>query len=135
MKKDERYYEQEEKLKSSIFFVEANFFEVLTLWEKHKDEYLWETGRLGFCQVIGYISGHKSKPVNVSFMFDKINNERICFFEVVSRYNDSEMVENWLNKHYPKKWDNNSRIAITNAMNFHHAIQAIEEKVSKRKNK
>ncbi len=63
----------------------------------------------------GYIDKDEKKPVCVSFMFAKIFDKRICFYDVTSRYSDSAMVEKWITDNYPVKWDNGSRIAMTAA--------------------
>lgn len=119
------YQEKEEKLKTSVFFIEANSFETLQLWKSHKLETNWEEDMAGFSQCIGLIDNDKNKPVHVLFFFAKIYDKRICFFDVVSRYNDSEMVKNFIKENYPVK-DDRGRDAITNAMNFHHAINLCE---------
>ena len=36
-------------------------------------------------------------------------------------------IEEWLDKNCSPKWDKGTRLARTNATNFHHAIHAIEE--------
>ena len=74
-------------------------------------------------------------PVNVSFTFDIINGERICFYDVISRFSDSQMVEKFLKENYPIKYDNGSRDAMTNAQNFHHAIDAVREIIDTRHKK
>ena len=113
---------KEEKISTSVFFIEANSFETLSLWNEYKNETNWEQDNLGFLQTIGFIDGDKNKPVCVSFSFVKIYGKRICFYEVTSRFSDSKMVEDWLDTNYPVKWGGNTRVARTNAMNFHHAI-------------
>lgn len=113
---------KEEKISTSVFFIEANGYETLSLWNEFKDETKWEEDNMGFWQRIGFIDDDKNKPVCVSFSFVKIYGKRICFYDVTSRFNDSQMVENWLDKNYLVKWDNNTRTARTNAMNFHHAV-------------
>lgn len=77
---------------------------------------------MGFYQVIGKIN--KNKPVCVSFSFAKIYGKRICFYYSSGRYSDSVMVENFIESNYSVKWDNGTRRAMTDAMNFHHAIDA-----------
>jgi hypothetical protein len=115
--------EKEKKMQETVFFIEANSYESFSLWkEYHQKELIWEQDLCGFCQVIGCIDGDKDKPVNVSFMFAIIFGSRICFYDVCSRFSDSEMVEKWIETNYPKRWDNGHRRAMTNAMNFHHAI-------------
>jgi hypothetical protein len=116
--------EKERKMKTTKFFIEANSFEMFELWRQNKG--IWKEDNSGFSQVIGHIKGDKDLLVNVSFMFAKIHNVRVCFYEVVSRYSDSVMVEDWIKENYPVTYDKGSRIAMTNATNFHHALQACE---------
>ena len=111
---------QEERLKTSVFFIEATSFEKHYLWKEFEKETGWEQDLMGFGQMIGHIG--KNKPVFVSFSFAKIHGKIICFYEVTSRYADHTMVEEWIEKNYPVKWDNNTRRAMTDAMNFHLAI-------------
>jgi len=110
--------EKEMKMKTSVFFIEANSYEQLMLWKEFKEETNWEENGCGFSQVIGFIKEDKDMPVNVSFMFAKVWGERVCFFDTCSRFNDSEMVREWIEKNYPVKYDNGTRWAIRNAMNF-----------------
>jgi len=120
---------KEEKIKTSIFFVEANSFEELCLWREYSQEVVWEQDTAGFCQIIGFIGNRKKKRiVNVSFSFAVINGQLICFYDPISRFVDHKMVEKFLDKYYPVKYDNNSRRAITDAMNFGDVLTAIREK-------
>lgn len=110
----------EAKLATTVFFIEANSFEQLMLWKEHKDETNWKEDSSGFYRQIGNID--KGKPVTVSFNFAEIYGKRICFYYVSSRYADYTMVEDWFKENYPVKYDGDSRLAMTDAMNFHHAI-------------
>lgn len=115
--------EKEKKIQETVFFIEANSFETHTLWkEHHQKDFLWGEDNMGFSQIIGHIDGDPDKPVNVCFMFAIIFGSRVCFYDVCSRYSDSEMVEKWIEANYPRKWDNGHRRAMTSAQNFHHAI-------------
>ena len=116
---------KEHKIKTSVFFISANCFEQFTLWQQHRD--IWVEDLCGFSEVIGHIDGDKEKPINVSFSFAKLYGKRICFYYVCSRYNDIEMVEEFIWKNYPVKYDKGTRRAMTNATNFHHAIDACKE--------
>ncbi|MFW5847527.1 MAG: hypothetical protein ACOCVF_01225 [bacterium] len=111
---------REAKLKTTVFFIEANSFETMCLWEKYKDETNWEEDSMGVLVQVGEIDG--LKPVYVSFSFAKIFGKRICFFDVTSRYADYAMIQDYIKDNFPVKWDNGSRDAITDAMNFHHVI-------------
>jgi hypothetical protein len=129
MNKEENNIQAEEKITTSVFFIEANSYETLSLWKEFAKETKWEQDNLGFYQKIGCIDNDENKPIFVSFMFVKIFGKRICFYETTSRYNDSVLVENWIKTNYPVKWDNNSRTAMTNAMNFHHAIDCCKNDI------
>jgi len=120
----------EEKLKSSVFFIEATGYERLMIWKEYHEKVMWEEDREGFWTQVGQIG--KNKPVCASFCFAEILGQRICFYEPTSRYVDHEMIEKYIEKTcHPKKWDHNSRRAFTNAMNFHIAVAACEEKMTK----
>lgn len=115
----------EEKLKESVFFVEAGSYETLCLWKDFRGKYTFVQDNLGFWQVIGYINEDRSMPVGVSFSFVIIAGRRVCYYETTSRFVDTEMVEKFLKDNYPKTWDNGRRDAMTNAMNFHHVLDHI----------
>ena len=112
---------EEANLFSSIFFVEATHCEQFYLWKEYHKKCYWEQISEGFGRTIGHIDEY---PVFVSFNFAKIYGKRICFYEATSRYVDHTMVEEYIKTYYPLRWDNNTRIAMTDAMNFHHAIDA-----------
>jgi len=111
------------KLKASIFFIEANSFEILQLWKEFKE--YWVEDNVGFYKTIGFINNDKNMPINVLFNFTKLFNQQICFYNVISRFNDSELVENFLEKNYPVKYE--GRRAMTNAMNFHNVSNYCEK--------
>lgn len=93
---------KEQKMKESVFFVEANSYERSTLWKEFKDETSWVQDYGGFTEVIGCIDEDREKPVNLCFTFEIIFGLRICFYEVVSRYSDKEMINEWLQANYPQ---------------------------------
>ena len=110
----------EEKLKTTTFFIEATSYERFSLWKEHHEKEMWEEDNMGFWTQIGQLG--KGKPVCVSFSFAKLWGTRICFYDVTSRYSDYTMVENYIKDNYPVKWDNGTRVAMTDAMNFHLAL-------------
>lgn len=117
----------ESKMQSSVFFVETNSFEHLSLWREWKNEWNykqedWEQDNTGHIVEVGRISNHKNKPVCVSFTFAKLFGQRVCFYYVCSNFSDYQMVEKWFKTNYPKTYDNGRRVAKTDAMNFHHAV-------------
>lgn len=82
----------------------------------------WVEDPSGMRLVIGHINGNAEMPVCVDFSFATIHGKRICLYEAVSRFVDHTMVEDWIENNYPVKWDNNTRRGMTDAMNFHLAI-------------
>ena len=117
----------EEKLNETEFFIEASDYEIMSLWDKHKHDVSWEEDQLGCMLQVGELGEHK--PVNISCTFTIINGKRVCFYDNCSRYSDSKMVEEFLETKYPVTYDSGSRRAMTNAMNFHHALHHCQGKV------
>ncbi len=62
----------------------------------------------------------------MSFSFTKIDGFIVCFYHSTSRFSDSKMIEDWIKRHYPIKWNNDTRNAMTNAQNFHHVLRHID---------
>lgn len=121
--------EQEKKMKTSIFFIEASSCEQFYIWKEYNEKVDWEQDLMGFSHIVGFIDPKKKeKPVNVCFSFAKINGQRICFYDTVSRFVDHNMVEEFILKHYPVKYNNNTRTAMTNATNVHNAIHEAKER-------
>lgn len=124
--------DKEHKLQTTRFFVEATDEEKFYLWKENKYQtdpelkFDWEEDNAGFMQCVGKINDD-DMPVWVSFMFAKINNVRVCFYNATSRFVDHQMVEKFIEENYPVKYDKGSRIAMTNATNFHHAVNATEK--------
>lgn len=112
--------EKDHKLEQSVFFVEATSEEQFFLWKENKN--IWEQDYAGFLWTIGNVKDDPELPITVSFSFNFIYGQRVCFYYTSGRYNDSVMVEEFLKEKYPVKWDSGTRIAYTNAANFHHAV-------------
>lgn len=129
----------DEKLKRSSFFVEANKFEQFILWKdnyhnnKDVDKLEWVQDTSGFFREIGSI-GH-NKPVTVNFTFCIIGETYICFYYPSSRYVDYKMVEDWIEKNYPVKYDGDSRRAMVDAANFSTCKNFCKERFDELKTK
>lgn len=121
---------KEQKLKESVYFVEATGYEQLSIWQEFHKENDWVQDLCGFAQTIGYIDKKKTKPVVVSYAFAIVNGQRICFYEAVSRYVDHTMVEKHIEKNYPVRYDNGHRRAMSDAMNFDlRAVKDANDKI------
>lgn len=126
----------EERMNECVFFVEANSYERHTLWKELKtyveeeapDDHdytfaeAWIELNNGWSIIVGNINGDEDKPVCVSFGYNIIYGELVCFYNATSRYVDHTMVEEWIQDKWPKKYGGNRR-AMTDANNFHNCWQ------------
>ena len=133
---DIRNMSNDEKLKAVDFFVEATSHEAHELWAKWFHYPLrndtndpsgekpldWIQDMSGFSRVVGHIKDDLDMPVCISFSFYIINGKYVCFYEAVSRYVDYTMVEEYISKNFPLKYDNSTRRRMTNASNFSNCI-------------
>lgn len=126
--------EGEKYLKRTVFMVEANSFETFTLWSRWANDSReklhgyrhveWEQLNPGALVTIGELD---NRPVCMEFQWARINGFVVCFWNMCSQVTDSVMAEKWLDEHFTGKWDKGTRRAHTDACNFHHCIDAIEE--------
>lgn len=123
------------RFEDTIFVVEANGYERLSLWSKHcyqgstecisgpsYKRYEWEQDNHGIWYQIGKLV---ELPICVSFFWNKIDGHRILFYECASRVSDLKVINDWLERHCNPVWDGNRR-AHCDAMNFHHCLNAID---------
>lgn len=97
------------------FVVKGNSFEVYTLWaECQRDGVPWKQEKSVLMQV-GRVN---DMPVVISVRWEIIDGLRVLFWEPSSRMVDNQMIEEWFDHNCCPKWDNGTRIARTNAMNF-----------------
>ena len=116
---------EDNRLQKTQFFVEANGFEKQKLWEEFHETISWEQDLSGFIIEIGKI---KKRPICIEFSFAKIGEKQIAFYYGCSTLVDHKMIEDFLEENYPVKYDNGSRKAITDAMNFHNCYHFCLEK-------
>ena len=140
--------EMDDWLKKVKFFVEADSFAQSTLWKEFsvqgrqfiqrtrgEDEIRvsWDQETRGFNLTIGEIKvGRDRLPINISFSFATINGIYICFYEGISQLVHHAMIEDFLHTLYPVKYDKGTRLAYTNASNFHHCLHFCKEEKNKR---
>lgn len=114
------------RFKDTEFVVEADSFAHQTLWEQWSTEALfhrphcnnikWEQDSMGLLYQVGTLD---NCPVNVGFVWAKLNGHLILFYDACSQIVDHLMVESWL-----KKYCNTQNC---NASNFHHVINYIQQ--------
>jgi hypothetical protein len=126
-------FARDQFLKETEFVVEATHNESHLLWEKfctqsmYKTElnkYNWEQINPGYLICVGDFHGF---PVNISCFWYRINGVMVMFYEDVSRIVDHEMIKEWLKKNCAPRWDKGTRLAHTNATNFHNVLGHIRE--------
>lgn len=119
-------------LQKTAFVVEATSFEQHCLWMQHSIDsnnriyspVNWEQINPGWIVNVGELN---NMPINILISWAKNDGCLVMFWYSCSRITDSVKAEEWINKSFNGKWDNKTRDAITNAMNFHHCINAINE--------
>jgi hypothetical protein len=124
---DKEYEEKIIKLISRAeFFVEATSTEQHFLWaENDREKRLqWEQVRVFYFIKVGRVDG---KDVLAEVGMAKLNGHPVCFYYFAGHYWCRDMVEKWLQKRFQPRWDSGSRLAYTDAMNFHHCIHHCEE--------
>lgn len=129
----------ESRLAKTLFVVEANSFEQLALWKDYAKEskeaqypkpVTWEQMH-GWLIQVGKIG---KRPCCISATWVKINGQLVMFYDQCSQVTDSKQTEKWIKKYFKKKWDKGTRESFTNASNFHHCIDAINEANKEKEN-
>lgn len=135
------------KMKETVFAVEADRFAQSQLWNMHalganfmqyvdpvfdaKMRYNWKQDNSGWSPTIGTFNGGGSKKygVTMSMFWMIIDGQRVLFYHLTSRYQDHDLVREWLFKHMPQLFPNgiDSVGLLTDAMNFHTCTHYIRE--------
>jgi hypothetical protein len=111
------------------FVVEATSCEQLAIWDDWHEKMGWAQDGMGRGETIGFLSLARGKrPVILSVSWNVLDGHRVMFWHICSRYADTKMVDEWLCKYVAPRWDNGTRLAHTNAMNFHHVLNYLREK-------
>jgi len=123
----------ENRLKRTLFVVEATSFEQFCLWEQHSNQsqscrdrhpQTWEQMNPGWLINVGEID---KRPCCISVSWYKIDGQMIMFWYSCSQVTDSVAAEKWIIDHWDGKWDGGTRRAWTDAQNFHHCLEAIRD--------
>ena len=123
-------YEHDPRFMKTEFVVEANSYERHSLWkeyyfDKEADRVSWEQDNSGFWMKLGELSG---MPVCYEFFWSTVDGLLVLFYAPTSVVDDRRMVDAFLEKYCNPKWDKGIRRANTNAMNFHHVLNAASDK-------
>jgi hypothetical protein len=141
--------ETEAQLKKVRFFIEGDSFAVHTLWKEYSTDYMekcekrfdynrevklqWEQVSSGFMLTIDEVTFNRKKyPLCIECSFAFVDSFLICFYNGCSMVTHHGMVEDFLRERFPIKYDHNSRLAYTNATNFHHVLQFAKTERNKR---
>lgn len=128
-----RQSEDKELFDDVVFLVEATSTEHHMLWcdrfYKPVADFTsvksWKQEGRGLMITIGEID---ERPICVDIQWDWIEGKRVMFYYGCSQLVDHKMIEDWL-KYWTLdkiRWDNGTRWAHCNAMNFHHCLDAVK---------
>lgn len=136
----------ENRLKRTLFIVEATSFEQQMLWRDHSIEsrhsqfplaggarMKWEQINPGWLVTVGHLGTMKGKgkfkkrPVCISVSWSRIDGYLVMFYYQCSQVTDSVQTEKWLEENFKGKHDGGTRRAQCDAMNFGHCLRAIRE--------
>lgn len=126
--------------RQAAFVVRATDTERFFLWsewsdeslsncEPHRERFHIKPHRTILRSEVGKLG--ENMPVYVELTWWLINNVRVLFYAPCGRYSDHQMIENWMMLRCRPKWDGNTRLAYTDAMNFYHVIQAVRERTGR----
>lgn len=135
----------EEFWKKTIFLVEANSFEQMTLWREwslqavaskqhipdlpNDRRFYWEQQQPGQIYTVAVV---KNRPICLSVNWYRLDSEYIAFIDATSVLVDWKKINDWIEKRNIPKWDNGTRPGRCNAMNFHLCVDAIRERQGRR---
>lgn len=132
--------ETDPRFTNTMFVVEADSFAHQELWVKHSRESHesgfgparpigrpreWRQDSRGFMAQVGGFGG---MPVNAVCSWATIDGQLVMFYYGCSMVTHSEMIEKWIEARCNPRWDGGRRLARCDAMNFHHCLDAIDEK-------
>lgn len=107
-----------------VFVVEADDYAQQKLWEDWHKKLSWEPSTRGEMIQIGSIL---DRPIVITLFVHTLQGHKVLFYNATSQLVDHQMVEEWLEKHCNPKWDNGTRRAHTDANNFHHVINHLDD--------
>lgn len=126
--------EFKKRLQETQFVVEATSNEMQMLWEKFSDQAMYKNpdfNKFRFDQlnpgVVETIGKLDKRPVCISLFWWRIDGVMVMCWECTSQVADHAMIEKWLEKHCAPRWDNGTRLAHTNATNFHHVLHHVQD--------
>lgn len=127
--------ELEDLLRDAVFVVEASSYERQNLWERFAKEAAdlspssspridWNDCGHGWVIEVGTLD---NRPVVMSIFGSLLNGKPVVFYDVHSQVVDWAQIEAWFKENCWPKWDNNSRRAHCDAMNFHHCYEVVKQ--------
>lgn len=125
-----------QKIKETVFCVEADGFAQHALWgdnerARAKGESWsveWEEVNPGWLITVGEVEiDGKTWPVCISITFAFLNGQRVLFWYATSKIVHHDMIEDWFDKNCAPRWDNGTRRARCDATNFGHCLSHVLE--------
>ena len=120
-------WELDDLLSCAEFVVEASSYEQQALWEKYalqagsdsNTRVDWQDQTRGWLVQVGKLD---NRPICIHVRGAMLNGLAVLFYGATSEVIDWKMIEGWFKEQCWPKWDNNTRRAHCDAMNFHHCL-------------
>ena len=112
----------EERFAATSYCVRATTFEVLTLRNEYLEEVSWEDISDGWLVPTGYLDKEQKQPICISTWWVVIEGHLVLFYDIVSRFSDTDIVEAWFTANCPSY----AALRRTNAMNFARCIDHLK---------
>lgn len=113
----------EERLTKTFFIVEATRFERLALWQA-RAYFLWEEVNPGWLITVGKLD---HRPCCISTSWALLGGFLVMFWYNCSQVTDQVQTDAWLQAHFKGTYDNGTRRAECDAMNFGHCLNAVKD--------
>lgn len=115
--------------KNAVYIFEGNSNEELYAWQQYKDH--WKQENSGFLITVGTLLG---RPICISVGAFTLYGQQVFKYEATSMLVDHEMIDEWLNHHFPKLMPAEGYQHRIGGSNFHiiaHAASAASKEAAK----
>jgi hypothetical protein len=115
----------EKFLDGVVGIIEANDYEVLSLWQERRNNNLkpsWESSLSGMHMTVGFVG---ADPVAINLRTAVVDGHKVLFFDASSQVVDHRLIDSWLRKNLPRsafRPGSPEQINRTDAMNFYNVM-------------
>ncbi len=111
-------------------------FEAHTLWRQLQD--IWGFSnqeliqpRLGRPMLVDWCHflGEEKEILVVPWCWN-VRGVWLCFVESTGNFSSYNLIEEWIDGHFPCTWDGGTRRAVFDPFNFHNCVRALKEAIA-----